>query len=148
MAEQRPPWVLISYQHEPDWPQRADRVLAFANRLRANGIDVIIDQYVTAPPEGWPTWCAREIQGADFVLMVCTETYYRTLRYDDLAASDRGMLWETRIIRELLYDESFEASKFIPVLFADGTTKHIPSPLRRAARHCIDTAEGYESLYR
>ena len=70
-----PPTVLISYSH--DSPAHADRVLALSDHLRADGIDCILDQYEVSPPEGWPRWMEREVQSADFVLMICTPTYYR-----------------------------------------------------------------------
>ena len=42
------------------------------------GIDVILDRYVhPAPEEGWPRWMDRNLDEAQFVLMVCTETYRR-----------------------------------------------------------------------
>ena len=52
------------------------RVRALAERLLADGIEVILDQYVKgdSPAEGWPRWMDRQIADADSVLMVCTET--------------------------------------------------------------------------
>jgi hypothetical protein len=47
-----PPKVLISYSH--DSPEHAEQVLELANRLRADGVDCTIDQYIIAPAEGWP----------------------------------------------------------------------------------------------
>ena len=70
-----PPKVLISYSH--DSPEHKDRVLVLSNRLRGEGIDCTIDQYLLVPPEGWPRWMEKQIRESDFVLMVCTETYYR-----------------------------------------------------------------------
>jgi hypothetical protein len=61
-----PTRVLISYSH--DNPAHCDRVLALADRLRADGIDAVVDQYIHAPPEGWPAWCVAQIDTADFVL--------------------------------------------------------------------------------
>ena len=49
-----PPKVLISYSH--DSPEHQKRVLRLANRLRADGIDCTIDQYVLVPEQGWPHW--------------------------------------------------------------------------------------------
>lgn len=69
------PKVFISYSH--DSRAHADCVLAFADRLRRDGLDAILDQYVVAPSEGWPRWMDREIRDADYVLMLCTATYYR-----------------------------------------------------------------------
>jgi len=48
------PKVFISYSH--DSPEHADKVLAFANKLRSEGIDAVLDQYEESPPEGWPMW--------------------------------------------------------------------------------------------
>ena len=68
-----PPKVFISYSH--DTVAHQERVLDLADRLRADGIDAEIDQYNDSPSEGWPRWCERQIEAADFVLMVCTEAY-------------------------------------------------------------------------
>ena len=57
-----PPRVFISYSH--DSAEHRDRVLELADRLRADGIDAMIDQYVQFPPEGWPAWCEAEIRKA------------------------------------------------------------------------------------
>ena len=68
------PTVFISYSH--DFPEHAEQVLNFSDRLVADGIDAILDQYETSPPEGWPRWMDHHIRSADFVLMVCTDTYF------------------------------------------------------------------------
>jgi len=52
-------------------------VRELSDRLRADGIDCILDQYEVSPPEGWPRWTDNQISDAEFVLMICTETYYR-----------------------------------------------------------------------
>ena len=46
--------VFISYTH--DSPTHKARVRALADRLLSDGIDAEIDQYQTAPPQGWPQW--------------------------------------------------------------------------------------------
>jgi len=38
-------------------------------------VDCQIDQYETAPPQGWPRWMEEMIWEADFVLVVCTKSY-------------------------------------------------------------------------
>lgn len=55
-----PPKVLISYSH--DSPEHADCVRELSDRLRADGIDCILDQYEVSPPEGWPLWMDRATQ--------------------------------------------------------------------------------------
>jgi hypothetical protein len=81
------PRVFISYSH--DSPEHADRVLELADRLRAEGIDCHLDQYETSPPEGWPRWMLNQVEAADFVLVICTETY--NLRFRGKAESGTGL---------------------------------------------------------
>src|ERR1700710_1054591 len=90
------PQVFVSYSH--DSPAHMDRVLALCDRLRRHGIDVSLDQYESAPPEGWPRWTLRLTEAADFVLVVCTETYRR--RFDGREEKGRGLgvTWEGAIV--------------------------------------------------
>jgi TIR domain len=89
------PKVLISYSH--DSPEHKDRVLVLSNRLRGEGIDCTIDQYLLVPPEGWPRWMEKQIRESDFVLMVCTETYYRrVLGQPDPDRGGRGFFTDLR----------------------------------------------------
>lgn len=146
IARDRPPKVFISYCQES--LQHRARVADFAARLRGDGVDAVIDQYVLAPPEGFPRWIEDEIESADFVLMVCTEAYYSRVRGQAAPAKDKGVLWESSIIYQHVYDAGARNTKFIPVLFEGGKRGHIPRPLRQFAYVRVDTAEGYEQLYR
>ena len=141
-----PPKVFISYSH--DTVEHQERVLGLAYRLRADGIAAEIDQYNTAPPEGWPLWCERQVAASDFVLMVCTETYHRRVSGDEELGKGLGIVWEARIIRQLLYDAGAVGDKFVPVLFSDASPAQIPTPIKAGTRYVIDTEDGYEELYR
>ena len=141
-----PPKVFISYSH--DTVAHQARVLDLADRLRADGIDAEIDQYNDSPSEGWPRWCERQIEAADFVLMVCTETYHRRVRGEEKPGTGRGLVWEARIIRQLLYDAGAISDKFVPVLFSDASPEQIPTPIKGWTRYVVDTEDGYEELYR
>ncbi len=140
------PKVFISYSHDSE--AHEDRVLDLANRLREDGIDAEIDQYETSPAEGWPTWCERRIKSAGFVLLVCTETYLRRVDGEEAPGIGHGVLWEARIIRQLLYDAGSVSARFVPVLFTDGSPDHIPTPVKGAARFVVDDEEEYERLCR
>ena len=146
MEETGPPRVFISYSH--DSVEHQQRTLAFADRLRSGGIDAEIDQYNAAPPEGWPLWCERQIEAADFVLMICTESYHRRVGGDEAPGQGLGVVWEARIIRQLLYDAGAVSAKFIPVLFSGAASAHIPTPVKGGTWYVVDTEDGYESLYR
>jgi TIR domain len=146
VTEQRPPRVFISYSH--DTAKHQERVLGLADRLRTDGIDAEIDQYNAAPPEGWPLWCERQIASADVVLMVCTETYYHRVSGDEERGKGLGVVWEARIIRQLLYDTGAVCDKVVPVLFSDASPEQIPTPIKGWTRYVVDTEDGYEDLYR
>ena len=73
--ESQPPKVFISYSH--DSPEHEARVLTLANRLRDDGIDATLDQYEAFPPQGWIQFMNQQVLDAQFVLIICTETYCR-----------------------------------------------------------------------
>jgi len=146
LPEPAPPRVFISYSHDSE--THADQVLALAERLLAEGVDASIDQYIQSPPEGWPAWCEAEIRKADFVLMVCTETYLRRVNREEEAGKGHGALWEARLIRQYLYDSGSVSSKFVPVLFADGLHDYVPTPVKGGSIYRVQSDEGYEGLYR
>jgi nucleoside phosphorylase/tetratricopeptide (TPR) repeat protein len=140
------PTVFISYSH--DSPEHADRVLALADRLVQDGIDCILDQYEESPPEGWPKWMDRQIERSDFVLVICTKTYYRRVMGTEEQGKGLGVRWESTLAYQDVYDAGGETTRFIPVLFQSGKVEHIPKPLRGATRYYVDTEQGYEDLYR
>jgi TIR domain/NACHT domain len=140
------PKLLISYSH--DSPEHEDRVREGADRLRADGVDAWIDQYSPAPPQGWPMWMGDRIKNSDFVLLVCTETYLGRVEAREEPGKGRGVLWEAKLIFNLMYEADGNVQKFIPVLFADGQPSFIPLPLAGLDRYQVDTARGYEDLYR
>ncbi|MHC4156368.1 MAG: SEFIR domain-containing protein, partial [Planctomycetota bacterium] len=145
-SEKEHPRVFISYSH--DSPEHADKVLAFANKLRADGIDAILDQYEESPPEGWPRWMDRHIGDADFVVMVCTETYHKRVMGEEEPGRGRGVRWEGNLIYQHLYDADAMNRRFIPVLFDAGDEKYIPKPAKGASYYLVNSEEGYEGLYR
>src|SRR5262245_19298746 len=139
------PRVLISYSH--DSPEHARAVLELSNRLRSDGIDCTIDQYLMVPGEGWPRWMDRQIRDSDFVVMVCSATYYRRVMGDEEAGKGRGVRWEGHLIYQYIYEAGTINTKFIPVLFEGGDAAYIPAPLRSAPFYWIQTEAGYEDLY-
>jgi DNA polymerase III delta prime subunit len=146
MAVQLPPTLFISYSH--DSRDHEDRVLALADRLRQDGVDALVDQYNTAPPEGWPLWTDREIQKADFVALVCTENYLRRVEGRENLGKGRGVLWEGRLIYNHLYTADSDVQRFIPIVFEDGARSFIPWPLRGLAYYHVSAGEGYENFFR
>jgi hypothetical protein len=98
--EEKNPIVFISYSH--DSKEHQDRVLNLSNKLRSEGIDCLLDQYEDSPPEGWPKWMDRNVKNSDFVLVVCTETYYSRVMGTD--EKGLGIKWESSLIYQHLYN--------------------------------------------
>jgi hypothetical protein len=65
--------LFVSYSHDSD--AHREQVLGLSERLRADGIETMLDRYVNgAPPGGWPRWMLDQLDTADAVLVVCSET--------------------------------------------------------------------------
>jgi hypothetical protein len=139
------PRVFISYSH--DSPEHADRVLELADRLRSEGIDCRLDQYETSPPEGWPRWMLNQVESADFVLVIWTETYNLRFRGKEKAGKGLGVKWEGAIITQELYDAEANNTRFVPVVFCAAEVAHIPIPLRGATHYDLGES-GYDAMYR
>lgn len=105
--------VFISYSHDSD--AHRERVLGLSERLRADGIETILDRYVDrgSPPEGWPRWMLNALDAATQVLCVCTESYYRRFRGHEQPGKGKGVDWEGAVITQELYDvRLFPANSF------------------------------------
>lgn len=122
-----PPTVFISYSH--DNPEHKAAVLELSQRLRGDGIDAKIDQYVKGTPEEkWPRWMLDQIEDATNVLVICSATYYLRFRGRDAPGKGKGADWEGAVITQEIYDSNSKTKKFIPVQFANIDEKHIPEP--------------------
>jgi len=140
------PTIFISYSHDSD--AHRDQVLALSERLRDDGIETRLDRYLNgAPVEGWPRWMLNQLDEADFVLVVCTETYYRRFRGHEAPGKGKGVDWEGALITQELYDARSATLKFAPVLFSDDQQQFIPEPLRSTTHYLLTTEPGYQALY-
>jgi hypothetical protein len=139
------PTVFISYSH--DSQEHQVRVLAFSNRLRNDGIDATIDQYEVSPPEGWPVWMERQVRESDFVLVICTETYLKRAERREHPGKGHGVIWESVLTYQQIYDAGSKNEKFIPVLLEGGKRSDIPVPLKSATSYECTTDVGYWELY-
>ena len=115
MAQQENPIVFISYSQ--DSLSFADQVLSFANKLRREGIDAILDQYEEAPSEGWPRWMENSINRADYVIVIGSKGYYDKIYGNVELGKGRGVKWEGNLIYRKLYMSDTMNNKYIPVVF-------------------------------
>lgn len=141
-----PPKVFISYSWDSESHQK--EVLAQANRLRQQGIDCQIDQYVEHPEKTWLNWMQDRIEEANFVIIVCTELYNKRFRQKEEGGQGRGVTFEGMIIQAHIYEKFCKNKKFIPVVLCRTDENHIPTILSGGNRYRLDTEEGYLEMYR
>lgn len=127
--------VLVSYTQEA--AAHKDRCRELADRLRDDGIEAWIDQYVPAPPEGWPRWMQQQITASTFVVLVCTPTFRRRFEGTETPGVGHGATWEGLIATQVLYDNGARNEKLVPVLFDDATTEAVPTVLRPFTRFTL-----------
>jgi hypothetical protein len=140
-----PPKVFISYSH--DSAEHKERVLRFAHRLRKDGIDAQIDQYVKGRPlGGWPRWMLDKLDWADFVLLVCTEIYYRRFRGQEPPDVGKGVDWEGQLITLEIYRAKSRTAKFLPIIFRSEDTDFIPETLSDQF-YILDSEDRYGEVY-
>ena len=138
--------VFISYSHDSD--DHRQRVLGLSERLRGDGIEARLDQYLNgAPTIGWPRWMLDQLDEADFVVVVCTETYYRRFRGHEVPGAGKGADWEGTLITQEIYDTRSSGLKFVPVLFDRKDERFIPEPLRRLTYYVLNSEPSYNDLY-
>ena len=139
------PKVFISYTH--DSKEHIDLILKIANKLRTEGIDVVLDQYEQSPAQGWPKWMDQNINNAEFVLMVCTENYYKRVMDEEKDSVGLGVKWEGRLIYQHIYNVDSKSKKFIPVLIKKEDKKFIPVPIQGTTYYTITEDKDYNNLY-
>jgi hypothetical protein len=140
------PTVFISYSHDSD--DHRDKVLALSERLRADGIATRLDQYLNgAPAEGWPRWMRKQLIDADFVLVICTATYYRRFWGEEEPGKGKGADWEGALITQEIYDERSATLKFVPIIFAPDQQAFIPESLRSKNHYLLNSEANYQTLY-
>jgi hypothetical protein len=73
---------------------------------------------------------SQQIVDADYVMVVCTETYKRRFDLKEVNGVGKGAQWESFLTNQVLFEEGGKTEKFIPVVFSSHDIEHIPLPLR------------------
>ena len=89
----------------------------------------------------------RQIREAAFVLMVCTERYFKRVCGTEEPGVGHGVRWEGNLIYQHIYDSGTLNERFVPVVFSESDALFIPTPMRGATVYCLASPDGYERLY-
>ncbi len=122
------PSAFISYSWDDETHKRW--VIAFGARLRADGIELIVDEWATELGDQLPHFMERSIRDSDYVLIVCTPSYKE--RCDNRRG---GVGYEGNIITGELLTSGNER-KFLPILRHGEWRDAAPSWL--AGKKCCD----------
>lgn len=136
--------VFISYSHDSD--AHSLRVLELADRLVRDGIDVVLDQYIDQPDEGWTVWMERAISQADRVLLVCTERYLARWDKDEPDGVGRGVTYEANLARGLFMRDDVHNKRFTPILFGAENARYVPLMLHDWNWVDVSSDAGYRRL--
>jgi hypothetical protein len=131
------PTVFISYAQEQGNRSHSARVKALADSLKGLGLDVLLDQYLSAPPTGnWGTWMEQGLETADFVLIICTEAYARRWKQEEQEGVGLGVIKEATLTRAVISRQPDKsAKKFIPILLEGALLAHVPTLLFENSRY-------------
>ena len=123
MPDSPPPTVFISYSWEND-PHK-DWVRHLAERLTQNGVAVRFDQWHIVPGQSLTQFMEAEVQGCEFILVICTIDYARK----SLARAG-GVGYEQQIITGNIV-AGRPRDQFIPIVrdgdFSPGPNCSIPA---------------------
>ena len=130
--------AFVSYSH--DSPEHKARVLSFTQALRRQSVTAVCDQFKQGrnSPASWPRWAMQSVRDADFVLMICTETYRGRVEGDSPPDVGKGANWEGALITQELYDRYSEPVKFIPVVFVAEDREVIPLFVQGTTNYLVD----------
>jgi tetratricopeptide (TPR) repeat protein len=101
--------------------------MALVDTLRSHGIDAICYLQKDWYDEGFILWMEKEIKTATWVLMVCTERYQRRSQGEEAEGKGLGVIWESRVIRNLLHQSGETNHKFIPIVLDAAHRKYVPT---------------------
>jgi hypothetical protein len=103
--------------------------MQLASKLINKGIDVILDKWSLQPGDDLPHFMEKSLRDADYVLMVCTDSYISKAN-----AGEGGVGYEKSIMTAT-YLKSINNNKVIPIIRQAGTAN---TPTFMGAKFYID----------
>jgi hypothetical protein len=132
--------LFLSYSH--DSTQHVEYVSDLARQLERLGFNVLVDQAVSAPPEGWAVWSERSMNGADWVLLIVTKEYRKRLEGLGEVHAGRGTAWEGHLIRGEIYGKKGKNDRFVCVIPPGGDPADIPAWLSQSTYYELPASLG------
>jgi TIR domain len=123
------PRAFLSYAWESD-PHR-QWVRDFATRLRADGVNVTLDQWNLQPGDQLPAFMERAVRENDYVIIVCTPTYAERSNERRGGVGYEGDIMTAEVLNEQ------NQRKFIPI-YRNGNTWEEASPTWLRGKYRID----------
>jgi len=118
-----PPTTFISYSHDSEGHETWVRVLA--ERLTQHGVRVVLDQWHLELGYDLPKFMEESIARADYVVLICTETYVAKAN-----ARAGGVGYESGLLASLLLNPQQIAAKtaarLIPVVRQSSIPRRLP----------------------
>ena len=102
------PRVFISYSHDSE--QHRDWVRQLAEKLSADGVSVVLDQWEIGPGHDVTAFMERGLTSCDWVLIICTDEYVQKVNTLKGGVGYERMIVTAEVARDL------ETTKFIPIL--------------------------------
>ena len=115
------PKIFVSYSHDTELHK--SWVLSLATKLRASGIDAILDQWELKAGDDLPSFMEKHISDADYILMICTESYVTKAN-----SGKGGVGYEKMIITSDLM-KNIDSNKVIPIIRQKGK-RDVPTFLK------------------
>jgi tetratricopeptide (TPR) repeat protein len=128
--------VFISYRQTDE--RQLKHVRAFGERLRATGIDVVLDQFCLdanpeGPREGWDKWSSDRALHTEYVLISGTPEWFQCFEKTQPPGTGLGAACEADDLRHRLHEAGGLNDK-IRVVMLDDADVEIPGKLKRYHR--------------
>lgn len=129
------PKVFISYSHDSD--EHKAWVRKFAEALRANSVDAMLDQWDTSPGQDLAGFMSRGIRDAERVLMICSETYVVKAEEGRGGVGYEGLIVTKQVV------EAIDTKKFVPIIRSN-PKKSTPTFLGHRRFVDLDVQDNYD----
>jgi tetratricopeptide (TPR) repeat protein len=133
--------IFISYSWDGDGEENEAWVISLAERLKSNGIDVLLDKWHVKPGDPIAAFMQQAISKSDKVLMICTPRYKKSA--DDLKGA---VGYETNIIATQIWLTA-DHRKYIAVLKSGNISVSIPIGLQGKCFVDLSRQNSFEQQY-